>query len=234
MLYKEVICFFILLSVILLLNHLFGHVKKVSKTLIASQPDENYQQVRKLLKDVHIKNIKYDEFDVLEYFADGGTCQVKKAMWSNGSNKKYVVLKYVRAESIQELDRELKVHRAINIKNSHENIIKFHGLRKLKEKTIITGSVFKGWEKCCENYPHYSSIPRLFKKRTLSEPDSISLNLIANERTTELLVNLQEIDKWCIEQPKNEVMKFIKQSAPNLAKLIEHKNFSINENSFAH
>ncbi|CAG8613514.1 2416_t:CDS:2, partial [Acaulospora morrowiae] len=201
---------------------------------ITSQSDENYQRVRKLLKDVHIKNIKYEEFDLLEYFADGGTCQVKKAMWGNGDNKKFVILKYVKEESIQELNRELKVHYAVNIINSHENIIKFHGLRKLEEQKTITGSIFKEGGKCCEKHPHYSSIPRSLKTRTLSEPDSISSNLIANEQTTELLVDLREIDKWCIEQPKNDVMKFIKQSAPNLAKLIEHKKFSIIENSFAH
>ncbi|CAG8451987.1 5899_t:CDS:2 [Acaulospora morrowiae] len=102
---------------------------------------------------------------------------------------------------------------------------------------MITGSKFKEWGKCCEKYPHYSSIPRWLETKTLFESDSISSSSsTTNAQITELkLINsFQDIDKWCIDQSYSEVMKSIRQSAPNFAKLIEHKNLSINENSFSH
>ncbi|CAG8635297.1 3643_t:CDS:2, partial [Acaulospora morrowiae] len=165
---------------------------------------------------------------VLEYAELGDLREYLKSKFANITWEEKIDISMQISNGLSFLHTNDILHRDLHTRNI------VLSARGGKEKTIITGSKFKGWEKCCENYPHYSSIPRLLKTRTLSEPDSISLNLIANEQTTELLVNLQEIDKWCIEQPKNDVMKFIKQSAPNLAKLIEHKKFSVNENSFAH
>ncbi|CAG8590414.1 3479_t:CDS:2, partial [Acaulospora morrowiae] len=72
----------------------------LSETLLADR------QIEKLITDMRIKNIGYGEFDLIKYIADGGTCQVKKALWTNGSSKKYVVLKSVNAKSYQELARE--------------------------------------------------------------------------------------------------------------------------------
>ncbi|CAG8525738.1 3432_t:CDS:2, partial [Acaulospora morrowiae] len=93
---------------------------------------------------------------------------------------------------------------------------------RLGEEIMVTGPVFKGPEKCCENHPHHELTSKRLETR-ISETDSMSSN-VSELRLIELF---KDIDKLCSNQSYSKVIRTFKQNAPNLAaKLMEYKDNS--------
>ncbi|CAG8537367.1 18570_t:CDS:2 [Acaulospora morrowiae] len=98
---------------------------------------------------------------------------------------------------------------------------------RLGEEIMVTGPVFKGEEKCCENHPHRELTSKWLETK-ISETDSISSpNSSSNVSELRLIELFKDIDRLCSNQPYSKVIRTFKQNAPNLAvKLMEYKDSS--------